>query len=136
MDCRLKRNKNNKKCIMKSSLNFTWKQAKSKYPKLNPFGDFDKDGVINKKDFRPFNKKKHRELFLSDRLYKAYQLIQYGQEMGLPPKETHEELKSKGYNGDEMRAALGAYKDSKKGYVIANKDFYDFGDDRGSSGWS
>jgi hypothetical protein len=35
-----------------------WFQAKTKFPKLNPFGDADKDGVINSLDCKPFNKYK------------------------------------------------------------------------------
>ena len=38
--------------------NMNWYQAKTKYPKLNPFKDADKDGVINMLDCKPFNKKK------------------------------------------------------------------------------
>ena len=33
-----------------------WFQAKSKFPKLNPFGDADHDGVINMLDCKPFDK--------------------------------------------------------------------------------
>jgi hypothetical protein len=47
--------------IVKSNFNIpkkqmNWFQAMSKYPKLNPFGDADKDRVINMLDCRPFNK--------------------------------------------------------------------------------
>ena len=38
--------------------NMNWFQAKTKFPKLNPFGDADHDGVINMLDCKPFNKKK------------------------------------------------------------------------------
>ena len=39
-----------------------WKQAKKAYPKLKPFGDIDKDGVRNKFDCKPFDKKRqHRK---------------------------------------------------------------------------
>ena len=41
-----------------SKKNMNWFQAKRKYPKLSPFGDIDKDGVINYLDCKPFNKKK------------------------------------------------------------------------------
>lgn len=33
-----------------------WLQAKTKYPKLSPFGDADKDGLMNMYDCKPFNK--------------------------------------------------------------------------------
>lgn len=42
------------KNIPKREMN--WFQAKTKYPKLNPFGDADRDGVINMLDCKPFNK--------------------------------------------------------------------------------
>ena len=40
-----------------------WKQAKKAYPKLKPLGDWDKDGVKNKKDCKPFDKTRHAEFF-------------------------------------------------------------------------
>ena len=36
--------------------NMNWFQAKTKFPKLNPFGDADHDGVINMLDCKPFDK--------------------------------------------------------------------------------
>ena len=39
--------------------NLTWNQASIRYPKLNPFGDSDRDGKLNMFDCKPFNKKKH-----------------------------------------------------------------------------
>jgi len=36
-----------------------WAQAKRKYPKLNPFGDYDRDKVINMFDCKPLDKKRH-----------------------------------------------------------------------------
>lgn len=38
--------------------NLTYPQAKTRYPKLRAYGDVDKDGVKNKFDCRPFDKKK------------------------------------------------------------------------------
>lgn len=38
--------------------NMNWAQAKRRYPNLKPFGDIDKDGIINIKDCRPLNRKK------------------------------------------------------------------------------
>lgn len=35
--------------------NYSWAQAKKKFPNLNPSGDFDMDGVVNSKDCRPFD---------------------------------------------------------------------------------
>ena len=38
--------------------NLSWPQAKRRFPKLNPYGDIDRDGVKNMLDCRPFNKRK------------------------------------------------------------------------------
>lgn len=35
--------------------NLTYKQAKKTFPGLKPYGDIDRDGVINKRDCRPFD---------------------------------------------------------------------------------
>lgn len=35
----------------------SWAQAKWKYPKLKPMGDWDNDGVKNQFDCRPMNRK-------------------------------------------------------------------------------
>ena len=40
-----------------SNKNMNWMQTQKKYPKINPFGDADRDGVINMYDCKPFNKK-------------------------------------------------------------------------------
>jgi len=45
-----------KKPVLKKNMN--WGQAKSRYPKLSPFGDADKDGVKNWLDCKPFNKRR------------------------------------------------------------------------------
>jgi hypothetical protein len=47
--------------VIKTNINLpkkqmNWLQAKSKFPKLNPFGDADRDGVINMLDCKPFDK--------------------------------------------------------------------------------
>jgi hypothetical protein len=41
-----------------SKSNMTWDQAKRKFPKMNPFGDADGDGIENWMDCRPLNKYK------------------------------------------------------------------------------
>lgn len=46
------------KPVPKKKKDLNYPQAKRKYPGLNPLGDYDKDGVINMKDCKPFNKKK------------------------------------------------------------------------------
>jgi hypothetical protein len=39
----------------------TYKQAKRRFPTLAPFGDIDQDGVINKRDCRPFDEERQDE---------------------------------------------------------------------------
>ena len=51
----IKKNKKIKKINLKT---LTWPQAKKRFPNLSPFGDVDKDGVMNFKDCRPFDKNK------------------------------------------------------------------------------
>ena len=43
--------------------NMNWSQAKVHFPRLNPFGDIDRDGVKNKFDCKPFDKKKQDPYF-------------------------------------------------------------------------
>jgi len=45
-----------KKVVKKKDM--TWTQAKKRYPKINPLGDYDKDGVKNWMDCKPFDKKR------------------------------------------------------------------------------
>lgn len=44
--------------IKKKKSDMTYDEAKRKFPKMNPFGDADKDGIENWMDCRPFNKNK------------------------------------------------------------------------------
>ena len=44
--------------------NMDWSQAKAHFPRLKPLGDIDKDGVKNKFDCKPFDRKRHG--FFSD----------------------------------------------------------------------
>jgi len=129
VNCRLRRNRNKLVCLRKiPKKNLTWKQAKRLYPRLKAKGDYDKDGVMNSKDCRPFNKKKqddygegyysNKDLLASSRLVKAMDIIRYGRELGLPPRDTHNELKEKGYSGQEMRDALDLYHSSLEGKRI------------------
>jgi len=37
----------------------TWPQAQVKYPRLNPFGDADRDGILNAWDCKPFDPLRH-----------------------------------------------------------------------------
>lgn len=135
VDCRLNRNKSIKRCrILRSIRNFPkkelkWFQAKAKYPGLSPKGNADGDKIKNKKDCRPFNKKKHKEEYdipdygdvvTSPRIYKAFEIVRYGKEMSLPSIEVHKELKEKGYSGDEMRTANSLYNQFKGGKKIGS----------------
>jgi hypothetical protein len=135
-DCRLKRNRENPVC-MKKYRNLSWSQAKRKFPHLKAKGDADSDKVINKKDCRPFNKKKHtlqitdeggnKEVYISHKQYQAFKIIRYGKELGLPPKETHEELKEHKISSEDMRVGLSAYLLSNKGAkVYEGEGLYQF----------
>lgn len=42
--------------------NLTWPQASLRFPRMNPFGDKDRDGKLNMFDCKPFDKKKHSKL--------------------------------------------------------------------------
>jgi len=53
-----KKKRNNSKYNRKSNkniLDLNWKGAKKKYPKMNPYGDIDFDGLINSRDCKPFD---------------------------------------------------------------------------------
>jgi hypothetical protein len=133
MDCRLQKNHNKNRCKVlrnikgKRKTQLSWKQAKAKYPHLTPWGNADKDMHVNKKDCRPFNKNKHmvtvtegdiKTIYATPNEYLAYKKISYGRKMGLPPIETHKELKADKLSSDEMRAGLTLYEMSKGGAKI------------------
>jgi len=44
--------------VPQRTTNLTWDQSKKRFPKLNPYGDVDHDGVKNYRDCKPFNIKK------------------------------------------------------------------------------
>ena len=50
--------------------NLNWPQAKARFPHLKPSGDVDKDGVKNKFDCKPFDRKRqgffHKDQGVSD----------------------------------------------------------------------
>ena len=46
--------------VKKKQMNFG--QAIARYPKLNPYGDADKDGVMNFFDCKPFDKRRQETL--------------------------------------------------------------------------
>lgn len=49
-----------------------WVQAKTKYPKLNPYGDIDKDGVMNMFDCKPFDKMLQEEITKRNKTFKGF----------------------------------------------------------------
>ena len=136
-NCKLKKNQNNKRCILLRSIRnkpksqLSWKEAKAKYPFLKSYGNADKDKYANIKDCRPFNKKKHavytteeyefegggNMVYVTPNEYNAFKKIAYGRKMGLPPIETHKELKADKLTGDEMRAGLQLWEKSQKGGI-------------------
>jgi len=135
INCHLSKNRNRNRCVLlkkiakKPKSQLSWKEAKLKYPCLSPSGNADGDMHENKKDCRPFNKKKHMVstteqdefgntlIYATPKEFVGYQKIHYGRAMGLPPIETHKELKLEGLTGDEMRIALALYEKSKKGGI-------------------
>ena len=53
---------NTSKSVKKVPLkNLTWPQASLRFPRMNPFGDKDRDGKLNMFDCRPFDKRRHSE---------------------------------------------------------------------------
>ena len=44
--------------VPKKVISLTWKQAKARFPGLNPYGDLDRDGVKNYRDCKPFDIKR------------------------------------------------------------------------------
>jgi hypothetical protein len=51
---------NTKQSVRKIQLkNLTWPQASIRFPRLNPFGDKDRDGKLNMFDCHPFDRKRH-----------------------------------------------------------------------------
>jgi len=91
--------------IKKKDLN--WKQAKKRYPKMNPLGDYDKDGVRNWMDCKPFDKKRqgfeHQYSFGGNH-YKKIKTVKMSPELFL--RTTYGEVKRRGSD-----TGYGPYKD-------------------------
>jgi hypothetical protein len=133
MDCRLKRNKNSKRCKILRSIRYSpkkdlrWFQAKAKFLRLSPRGDIDKDKVRNKKDCRPFNKKKqddyedpypqftNRTLLVNPRDFQAFETLAFDKEMGENPQVTKNRMANMGYSMGDISGALSLYRQSKSG---------------------
>jgi len=75
-----------------TKLDMNWKQAKRAYPKLKPYGDWDKDGVKNKKDCKPFDKNRH--VWVKGLGWRA---------TNPERKQAYNKLISVGYTADEAR---------------------------------
>jgi len=91
----------------------TWKQAKKRYPKLNPFGDADKDGVKNKFDCRPFNRRKQgfaHEYSFSSHAEKRFKTVK------MPPrrflKETYKETKRNTTPKGDLKMGIVTFKNA------------------------
>ena len=134
INCKLKKNRNKPRCKVLRSVrtkklsDLSWKQAKAKFPKLKPYGNADKDNHVNKKDCRPFNKKKHtlsitdsegmNDLYISKDAMTAMKYIRFAKDLGLPPSQTHKELKSKGISTEDQMEGAKAYQALKRGADI------------------
>ena len=68
--------------------NMTWSQAKRKYPKLSPLGDADRDGVKNKFDCRPFDRKKQGWLDKKKKVYRTFSWQRKGKKIYPSEKAT------------------------------------------------
>ena len=44
--------------VLSKMKNLNWKQAKARFPLMNPNSDADKDGLMNSRDCKPFNIKR------------------------------------------------------------------------------
>ena len=66
--------------------NLNWPQAKARFPLMKPYGDVDKDGVKNKFDCKPFNKRKqgffHKDQGVSDEVSVDFEDIKKLKTMG------------------------------------------------------
>lgn len=135
MDCRLKQNQSKNRCkILRSIRNkpkthLSWKQAKAKYPKLSPKGNVDGDSKLNKKDCRPFNKKKQdldggpydfteNTLLVSPKTYRAYEIVRFGKEVEESPSEIRHKIKNMGYTDGDLNDGLSLYRQYLRGRDI------------------
>ena len=84
----------------------TWNQAKKAYPKLKPLGDWDKDGVKNFKDCKPFDKSRHK--WVKGLGWRATQA-----EM----KQSYRALRKEGVSPDSARMARSWRPSKVAGYI-------------------
>jgi len=54
------------------------------------------------------------EIYLTDKEYRAYEIIRLGKDLGLPPLNIMKELKEEGLSGSEIRSGQKAYKMQKQ----------------------
>lgn len=112
-----------KSYIKKNKKSLSWKEAKAKYSRLSSRGDADKDGVINKKDCRPFDKKRQdldsndyfsdADLFVTPKVYNAFHDLR----RGIPSSQL-----SKNYSDSEIDSAFDVLNEVKRGKRV--KPYY------------
>jgi len=96
--------------IPKKEMN--WFQAKSKYPKLSPFGDADKDRVINMLDCKPFNK------YLQERnLFKNWRRIQEEQKEKERIIEEYNKRENKEFSPEESAKIMETFRKEAEPYM-------------------
>ena len=56
--------------------------------------------------------------YITPKVKIGFDLIKYGKNLGLPPQQTHKEMKEHGLNSDEMRDSLKVFLGAKNGAQI------------------
>lgn len=136
MDCRLKLNKTKNRCKQLKKINgipkkdLKWFQAKLKYPNLSPKGNADGDNHKNKKDCRPFDKKRHKEdwdlpdygdsnsLSVSPKEFQLFNSVRHGADLGKDTMEIRRYLKERGYQPSEISTGIRLYEQNMRGRDI------------------
>jgi len=61
-----------------------------------------------------------KSVSLTPKEYRAFEIIQFGRDLGLPPQQTFKELKENNLRGAEIRAGQRAYQLAKKGAQVTH----------------
>jgi hypothetical protein len=56
--------------------------------------------------------------YITPKVKVGYELIRYGKNLGLPPQQTHKEMKGHGLNSDELRDSLKVFLAVKNGAKV------------------